>query len=314
METPDLNRVFVDYQGQIRENCEFLTTKDEFISIITSKEPNGKIKAIAFRTTENSEKREPLITSDLLNTVQEAIESLHVKSSEAVQLYIKTNGHKVSRDINEDDADNASVVSSGSAPTTNASSVGSATPDTAAEVIVPFETESASAAKKSKATNGRKARKPPPSAEPGAPPTPTPIPRPLVPLPLEQGVPRNITVGLTITWLRHSSTHILEVVSPSKLALKVAAISYVRKSLDVFENVTDDDNAILLPSASSTATPRVCLLQATVKRAFFDKKSWDITSYQEDLSELLALLSQHDTIPQFEVEVYYLGPSISSTV
>ncbi|KAK8049993.1 hypothetical protein PG994_011723 [Apiospora phragmitis] len=170
------------------ENCEFLTAKAEFISIITAKEPTGKIKAIVLRTTNNSETREPLIASDPFDTVQAAIESLHAKSSEAVQLYIMTNGYAEPRDLDEvkDDGgdeddnedDNASVVSSDSAASSNAPSVWSATSDTAAEVITPAQTTSSSSSrgsrpaplpatkspKKSKATNGRKGRKPPTTA------------------------------------------------------------------------------------------------------------------------------------------------------
>lgn len=171
----------------LSENCKFLTTKDEFISIITAKEPTGKIKAIAVRTTKNSERREPLIASDPFDTVQEAIAALHAKSSEAVQLYIMTSGYAEPRDLDEakdenkldddeehDDDENASVVSSDSAASTNAPSVWSATSDTAAGVITPAQATSSyshsrgcrppppsssasKSPKKSKAANGRKA-------------------------------------------------------------------------------------------------------------------------------------------------------------
>ncbi|KAK8138191.1 hypothetical protein PG984_001571 [Apiospora sp. TS-2023a] len=185
MAPTDLQMVLVDYRGQIIENCEFLTTKDEFISIITAKEPTGKIKAIAVRTTKNSERREALMASDALDTVQEAIAALYAKSSEAVQLYIMTNGYAEPRDLDEakddntlddednDDDDTVSVVSSDSAASTNAPSVWSATSDTAAEVTTPAQATSSysrgsrpppppSASqnpKKGKAANGRKACK-----------------------------------------------------------------------------------------------------------------------------------------------------------
>ncbi|KAK7970270.1 hypothetical protein PG988_009343 [Apiospora saccharicola] len=185
MAPTDLQMVLVDYRGQIIENCEFLTTKDEFISIITAKEPTGKIKAIAVRTTKNSERREALMASDALDTVQEAIAALHTKSSEAVQLYIMTNGYAEPRDLDEakddnklddednDDDDTVSVVSSDSAASTNAPSVWSATSDTAAEVTTPAQTTSSysrgsrpppppsasKTPKKGKAANSRKARK-----------------------------------------------------------------------------------------------------------------------------------------------------------
>ncbi|KAK7924137.1 hypothetical protein PG985_006191 [Apiospora marii] len=211
MAPTDLQMVLVDYRGQIIENCEFLTTKDEFISIITAKEPTGKIKAIAVRTTKNSERREPLIASDGFATVQEAIEALHAKSSEAVQLYIMTNGYAEPRDLDEakdenkldddedededddDDDDNASVVSSDSAASTNAPSVWSATSDTAAEVTTPAQTTSGhsrgsrpppppsafKSLKKGKAANGRKARKADPTAAAAAPaPAPAPARKP----------------------------------------------------------------------------------------------------------------------------------------
>ncbi|KAK7940850.1 uncharacterized protein PG986_013237 [Apiospora aurea] len=191
MAPADLQMVLVDYRGQVIENCEFLTAKDEFISIITAKEPSGKIKAIALRTTKSSETREPLIASDPFDTVQEAIASLHAKSSEAVQLYIMTNGYAEPRDLDEtrddklgdddddedeDDDDDASIVSSDSAASSNAPSMWSATSDTAAEVITPAPTTSTFSSsrgcrpapssaikspKKSRATNGRKCRKPP---------------------------------------------------------------------------------------------------------------------------------------------------------
>ncbi|KAK8113685.1 hypothetical protein PG999_005754 [Apiospora kogelbergensis] len=190
----DLQMVLIDYRGQILENCEFLVAKNEFISIITPKEPSGKFKAIALRTVKHSEKREPLIASDPSDTVQEAIASLHTKSSEAAHLYIVTNGYAEPRELDEvkgdklddddedeDEDDNTSVVSSDSASSTNAPSVWSATSDTAAEVPTPSSiTHAASAStrttrpaplpsaskgakKRAKATNGRKARKAPPA-------------------------------------------------------------------------------------------------------------------------------------------------------
>ncbi|KAK8873296.1 hypothetical protein PGQ11_003810 [Apiospora arundinis] len=190
MAPADLQMVLVDYRGQIFENCEFITAKDEFISIITPKEPSGKFKAIALRTTKKGETREPLIASDSFDTVQEAIASLHTKSSEAVHLYTVANGYAEPRDLDEvkddnklgddngdsdsDSDDDASVVSSDSASSTNAPSVWSATSDTAAEIPTPASltnTASApfrstrrapkSAKKKGKADNDRKTRKPP---------------------------------------------------------------------------------------------------------------------------------------------------------
>ncbi|KAI0128414.1 hypothetical protein BJ170DRAFT_682208 [Xylariales sp. AK1849] len=109
--------VIFDYRGQIVENCEFITIKDDYLSIITPREASGQYKAIVVRT--NGDAREAFIASEPCDSVQRAIESLHTKSSEALDLYIKANGYSVPRDLKreEDDSDDEtlSVVSGQSA-------------------------------------------------------------------------------------------------------------------------------------------------------------------------------------------------------
>ncbi|ORY69866.1 uncharacterized protein BCR38DRAFT_481028 [Pseudomassariella vexata] len=105
--------VIFDYRGQLIENCEFISSEDDYVSLITIKEPSGKWKAVVIRSNDDS--REALLAAGPCETVQNAIETLHEKSCEAVHLYIKANGYSQPRDLKkvelEDDDDADSVVS-----------------------------------------------------------------------------------------------------------------------------------------------------------------------------------------------------------
>ncbi|KAK7955360.1 hypothetical protein PG996_016164 [Apiospora saccharicola] len=106
---------------------------------------------------------------------------------------------------------------------------------------------------------------------------------------------------LLITWVHHSSIHIVERVRPSLRSLKDATISCLCNKLDAFENVTDDDNVILRPSVSGSKS-----LQTTVKSVCFGDRGWDLTSYRgNDLTRLFAIPNQ-GAVPMFEVEVDYI--------
>ncbi|KAL7626222.1 hypothetical protein AAE478_002992 [Parahypoxylon ruwenzoriense] len=123
--------VTFDYRSQIIDNCEFLGTKDDFVSIITAQDAIGVFKAYAVRS--NEESRSAFLSSNPRQTVLQAIESLHEKSCEAVHRYISTNGFLPLTDFketkirfennkkdenNDNDDDTASVVSGRSASST----------------------------------------------------------------------------------------------------------------------------------------------------------------------------------------------------
>jgi hypothetical protein len=80
--------------------------------VVTIKE-DGKWKAIALRSYKDL--REEFISSKQSESVQKALESLHLKSAEAVSGYIKTNGFslppEVTAESDSDDDDNRSIVS-----------------------------------------------------------------------------------------------------------------------------------------------------------------------------------------------------------
>lgn len=66
------------------ENCEFFTAKDDYITVVTAKEPSGKFKAIAVHTS--GQERDALMASEPCDSVLEAMASLHLKTTEAVQV------------------------------------------------------------------------------------------------------------------------------------------------------------------------------------------------------------------------------------
>ncbi|KAI0024821.1 hypothetical protein F4780DRAFT_478768 [Xylariomycetidae sp. FL0641] len=85
------------YQEQVRENCEFFIGKDDFVSVIVSKDVVGKFKAYAIRHGDGT--REPIVASEALDSAQESLESLLSKSCEAVHQYISTNGFALPPDL-----------------------------------------------------------------------------------------------------------------------------------------------------------------------------------------------------------------------
>lgn len=101
------------------ENCSFFSSRDAHIVIILTREPLGNFKAIAVRSEKDGQ-REALLSSESAETVQKAYELLLVKSADAVQNYISTNGFasvpcpKKIGEVLDDDDDGVSSVSSAS--------------------------------------------------------------------------------------------------------------------------------------------------------------------------------------------------------
>ncbi|KAI0166048.1 hypothetical protein GGR57DRAFT_3565 [Xylariaceae sp. FL1272] len=116
--SPSSTLIF-DSRTQIIDNCEFVLSKDDIITVITSRDPNDKFfKSYAVRC--NEDVREVVLESSPCATAQEATESLHTKSCEAIHNYITTNGfanprvHKMTfiDDAQSDlDDDAASIIS-----------------------------------------------------------------------------------------------------------------------------------------------------------------------------------------------------------
>ncbi|KAI1450754.1 hypothetical protein F5Y02DRAFT_2779 [Annulohypoxylon stygium] len=79
-----------DFRSQVIDNCEFFVSKYDVVQVITAKVATGHFVAYAVRSNEKS--RDTLLCSEHRWTPQDAIESLHNKSCEAVQNYITTNG------------------------------------------------------------------------------------------------------------------------------------------------------------------------------------------------------------------------------
>ncbi|KAG8166088.1 hypothetical protein KVR01_004640 [Diaporthe batatas] len=108
-----------EHRAQIVENCSFFSSRDAQIVIILTREPLGNFKAIALRSEKDGE-REALLSSESAETVQKAYELLLVKSADAVQNYITTNGFaslpcpKKIGEVLDDDDDAVSSVSSAS--------------------------------------------------------------------------------------------------------------------------------------------------------------------------------------------------------
>ncbi|KAI8959774.1 hypothetical protein F5Y11DRAFT_289836 [Daldinia sp. FL1419] len=89
--------VVFDYRGQIIDNCEFFMAKHDVVSVVTVKDVLGDYKAYAIRSNQNS--RDALLSSEPRATPISALESLHVKSCEAVQQFITTNGFSFPPDL-----------------------------------------------------------------------------------------------------------------------------------------------------------------------------------------------------------------------
>ncbi|KAI1096503.1 hypothetical protein F5B19DRAFT_149489 [Rostrohypoxylon terebratum] len=79
-----------DFRSQVIDNCEFVVSKYDVVQVIIAKVATGHFVAHAVRSNEKS--RDTLICSEPRDTPQDAIESLHNKSCDAVQNYINTNG------------------------------------------------------------------------------------------------------------------------------------------------------------------------------------------------------------------------------
>ncbi|KAK6950142.1 hypothetical protein Daesc_008468 [Daldinia eschscholtzii] len=71
-------------------NCEFFLAKHDVVSVVTGKDVLGDFKAYAIRSNQSS--RDALLSSEPRATPLLALESLHMKSCEAVQQFITTNG------------------------------------------------------------------------------------------------------------------------------------------------------------------------------------------------------------------------------
>lgn len=101
------------------ENCSFFSSRDAHIVVILTREPLGNFKAIAIRA-EKDGPRDVLLSSESAETVQKAYELLLIKSADAVQNYITTNGFafapcsKKIGEVFDDDDDGVSSVSSAS--------------------------------------------------------------------------------------------------------------------------------------------------------------------------------------------------------
>ncbi|KAL1866209.1 hypothetical protein Daus18300_006873 [Diaporthe australafricana] len=106
-------------RAQIVENCSFFSARDAHIGVILTREPLGNFKTVVIRA-EQGGRRDALLSSESADTVQKAYELLLVKSADAVQNYITTNGFEFApcsrkvEDLVDDDDDGVSSVSSAS--------------------------------------------------------------------------------------------------------------------------------------------------------------------------------------------------------
>ncbi|AEO58114.1 hypothetical protein MYCTH_2305202 [Thermothelomyces thermophilus ATCC 42464] len=79
----------IDLRAQIIENCEFFSKPYARLSLVIAKEPLGGLRAIVVKTEDGT--REALL-SEAASSLNEALQALHVKSAEAVQNHISSNG------------------------------------------------------------------------------------------------------------------------------------------------------------------------------------------------------------------------------
>lgn len=102
----------------IPDNCEFLISKNDIVQVITSKDPSDKFfRAYAVRCS--GETRDVVLESEPCEDAQKAVQSLHVKSCEAIHGHITTNGFSGRRGLKpvflepdfDDDDDAASIIS-----------------------------------------------------------------------------------------------------------------------------------------------------------------------------------------------------------
>jgi Wiskott-Aldrich syndrome protein len=95
------------------ENCEFFSVPHARISLVIAKEPLGNFKAIVLRTDYDAR---VALLSETAPSLDDALQALHVRSAEAVQNYIGTNGFALrsskrrSRDIGYDSDSASSTV------------------------------------------------------------------------------------------------------------------------------------------------------------------------------------------------------------
>ncbi|KAG7290974.1 hypothetical protein NEMBOFW57_000981 [Staphylotrichum longicolle] len=86
---PSASPLPIDLRAQVIENCEFYSGPHAHISLVIAKQPVGTWKAYVFRTVNGT--REALL-SETAPSLPDALQALHVKSAEAVQNYIGSNG------------------------------------------------------------------------------------------------------------------------------------------------------------------------------------------------------------------------------
>ncbi|KAK3332517.1 hypothetical protein B0T19DRAFT_457327 [Cercophora scortea] len=98
----------LDLGCQTIENCKFFSRPDAVLSLVIAKEPLGTFKALVLKAEDGE--RDVLLSAPG-PTVNEAVHALHVKSAEAVQYYIATNGFEfvpiLKKRANDDDGDDA---------------------------------------------------------------------------------------------------------------------------------------------------------------------------------------------------------------
>ncbi|ROW12538.1 hypothetical protein VMCG_00190 [Cytospora schulzeri] len=98
-------------RSQIVENCSFFSPPGAQLSVILTREPLGTYKAIILRADLGGQ-REAVLSSESADTVNRAFELLLVRSADAVQNYITTNGFefapsskKMEEIVNDEDDD-----------------------------------------------------------------------------------------------------------------------------------------------------------------------------------------------------------------
>ncbi|KAF7536109.1 hypothetical protein G7054_g4834 [Neopestalotiopsis clavispora] len=143
--------------------CRFISNQDADVSVITIKEVSGEWKAIVLRV--NNGVREALLSSDPCETIQKAIESLHVKTAEAAAIYVKNNGFSLLPDSTKDqddysDDETVSVVSEQNSSSDDGLSISDSSDD---EVVTPVSvpmkgkrSDSKSSKKRSKRSKARR--------------------------------------------------------------------------------------------------------------------------------------------------------------
>jgi hypothetical protein len=132
--------------------------------VITPKEPSGEWKAVVLR--ESNSVREALLSSDPCESIQKAIESLHVKTAEAAAIYVKNNGFGFLPDLTKDqddysDDETVSVVSEQNSSSDDGLSISDSSDDEVVTPVSPSLKDKRSDSKPSKKRSKRsKARHP----------------------------------------------------------------------------------------------------------------------------------------------------------